>query len=482
MRGRPLRAVLSRAQGWQLLLARGIVALTILTASLAPLQSSDAPAQGLYPRSRTVIYATLQELAADNSAVMASQRIGDSWRSRGSSLAADTGLWAFRVGGAPAGQGPALVLIAGQHAREIAGPEILTRLIQRLLVDRNGDPVLGYSLSRVALWIVPLMDPDGYDEVDAGRRDWRKNTNDSNNAPGDSLRALPEGIGVDLNRNFPFGWGLTAPPDQPSGQWHGAGTAPFELDYQGPAASSEPETQAVAAFLQTTLPDVVISYHSPLATVLWPWGHRIGATPDDVPLGTLGRRLAAVYGYSGGQTSRKVGFTTGDITDWSYASIGALAYGVELDGGFRPDEAHLVVLAEETYRTIRYLLAGIAAGDRVAWTAPRITVLDASAVPLPGGSRVTITATVESSLGPITGTVTSVELAVGSPDGQTVSMTPLGAPFPAGDGMAVATIDLPAGRHVLWAFATAAGARGVPTATVVSRLPYQSWVPIVLSR
>ena len=52
------------------------------------------------------------------------------------------------------------------------------------------------------IWIVPLINPDGYvyDREDPSRF-WRKNLRDNNN---DNI--LDSCDGVDLNRNYPLGW------------------------------------------------------------------------------------------------------------------------------------------------------------------------------------------------------------------------------------------------------------------------------------
>ena len=79
----------------------------------------------------------------------------------------------------------------------------------------------------VELWLVESMNPDGQA---AGRR-----TNDNL---------------VDLNRNFPRRW---APLGQP-GDWQ----------YAGPSVASEPETQAMVAFITSIQPDLAVWYHQDL--------------------------------------------------------------------------------------------------------------------------------------------------------------------------------------------------------------------------
>ncbi len=105
-----------------------------------------------------------------------------------------------------------VVLLAAMHGNEAAPSQIL-----RALVD--GQPVVALDL-----WVVPTYNPDG---VAAGTR---KNAN-----------------GVDLNRNFPYQW------------------ADLDGSYEsGPKPASEPETQAVMAFLDEVDPAAILSFHQPL--------------------------------------------------------------------------------------------------------------------------------------------------------------------------------------------------------------------------
>ncbi|MEO7845608.1 MAG: DUF2817 domain-containing protein [Nocardioides sp.] len=107
------------------------------------------------------------------------------------------------------------VLISTMHGNEGA-----TRRILEALRD-------GPAFDGINVWVVPTYNPDG---LAAGTR---RNAH-----------------GVDLNRNFPYGW------------------VDLDGNYEsGPGAASEPETRAMMAFLEEIRPRRVLSFHQPLLGV-----------------------------------------------------------------------------------------------------------------------------------------------------------------------------------------------------------------------
>ncbi|XP_063590473.1 carboxypeptidase B1-like [Penaeus indicus] len=101
---------------------------------------------------------------------------------------------------------PVIFIEAGAHAREWVSPAAALYLVERLLESP--------SLLRNAEWrVVPLLNPDGYVYSWNHDRLWRKNR-----APS----SVPECVGVDLNRNFDFYWGVQASMDPCSDLYQGS--------------------------------------------------------------------------------------------------------------------------------------------------------------------------------------------------------------------------------------------------------------------
>jgi protein MpaA len=113
---------------------------------------------------------------------------------------------------------PATLVIGVIHGSEPAGLAVISQLRHLPLPPH------------VHLWLVPSVNPDG---LAAGKRQ--------------------NAHGVDLNRNWPTAWVHNGVP------WDGY--------YSGPRPMSEPENQAMRAFILRIKPALTIWYHQPLDTV-----------------------------------------------------------------------------------------------------------------------------------------------------------------------------------------------------------------------
>jgi hypothetical protein len=147
-------------------------------------------------------------------------------------------LLALRVCGQPSALGrlPQVKLIGGIHGNEPVSTDLLMRLLRHLLEGYGQDPGITAVVDATDLWVLPLMNPDGY-EATGGRT--RENAS-----------------GVDLNRDFPS----VADPVNT-----GVGRAP--------------ETAAVMAWAGEQRFALCASMHSGALCVVYPWGH--AHDPDD---------------------------------------------------------------------------------------------------------------------------------------------------------------------------------------------------------
>ncbi|MGR0221326.1 M14 family zinc carboxypeptidase [Agromyces sp. ZXT2-6] len=176
-----------------------------------------------------------------------------------------------------AGTGPerrGVLLVGGTHARELMNPDAIIELAVDLFVSyaTNRDLVYGGKtwpaadikliLDALDIWMVPCANPDGRVHVMTVDDMWRKNR---------ATNAGTSCIGVDLNRNADFMWGVT------EGQ---TSCSPCTDIYAGPSAFSEPETRNVKHLLDTHRIATFVDVHSFSELILWPWGHAPTQTTD----------------------------------------------------------------------------------------------------------------------------------------------------------------------------------------------------------
>ncbi len=120
---------------------------------------------------------------------------------------------------------PAFLQVDNHHAREIVTPVLGLYTIEQLTSQYGIDPDITQVVDDWEIWVNPVFNPDGYEYVYNHDNWWRKNRR--NNGGGV--------YGVDLNRNYPFGWDASC----------GGSTTPSSETYRGPSPASEQETQTM---------------------------------------------------------------------------------------------------------------------------------------------------------------------------------------------------------------------------------------------
>jgi len=243
-------------------------------------------------------------------------------------------------GGPSPDTAPKVLFTGGQHAREWISPATVMYIMTQLLTRYGTDTQVTNLLNRVAVAIVPVVNPDGYQFSWTNNRMWRKNR-----------RANTGGsFGVDLNRNWDTHWCGTGSSRNPASDTY-CGTAPF----------SEPETKSVSEWAKS-LGRVLgyIDWHSYGQLILRPFGWTSTPPPNNNALVTLGARMRSaiqsVHGklYSN-EGSWELYFTTGSSDDWCYEKMNVtLSYTIELRDtgryGFVLPRAEIIPTGQEAFQ------------------------------------------------------------------------------------------------------------------------------------
>lgn len=333
-----------RAQGYRVEIDRA------RSAQLTQPVQSAAPQAGIpgFPCYRTVAetYATLAALAETHPNLATWVDIGDSWDKVNSAGAAGYDLQALVLTNHNhTGPKPVFFLMAAIHARELVTAEIATRFAEYLVDNYGKDADVTWLLDYTEIHIVAESNPDGrvlVEEMTSSLRWWRKNTN-STTCP--NAEPTISSYGVDLNRNSSFKW------NQCQGSGCSSGQGCF-ITYRGESPASEPETQALQAYIGSIFPDqrgpadtdpapadatgLLISLHSYSELVLFPWGWSDVAAPNRTQLATLGRKFGYFTGYQVCQAGELgcIYQTDGSTDDWSYGELGVASYTFELGTDF----------------------------------------------------------------------------------------------------------------------------------------------------
>jgi hypothetical protein len=245
---------------------------------------------------------------------------------------------------------PTLLFTGIHHACEIIGVEICLALIWDLVTKYGNDSFITLVIDSSAIWIVPMVNPDGHYIVVSGIDTlWRKNCRDNNN---NSIWDPEDG--VDLNRNYDFLWHL------------GGSSDPANREYRGPYPFSENETRAIRNLALQERFIAGICFHSHREwqygeAVYYPWRWGNSWAPDSAHIRPIAESIAASIpselgsGYT--YTPIYGRATEGGLTrNWLYYAIGTFSYTIEVSRSYFPPGNMVDTICARNLRGVYYLL------------------------------------------------------------------------------------------------------------------------------
>jgi hypothetical protein len=233
------------------------------------------------------------------------------------------------------------------HAREIATPEVVMRMIDYLLNNYDTNADVHWLVDYHDIWLMPEVNPDGHHIVEAGGGGnspylYRKN---GDNVGGGGCAWPPTAsshFGVDNNRNFPFKWGCCG----------GSSGLVCDQTYRGTSAGSDPEDMAIVNKIRTLVPDqrgpgdtdpapitatgVYQNMHTNARVNLFTWGWTTTQMPNFAETNNIAAHMAAPNaggnGYPYGSIIQELYPVDGGSIDWAYGELGIAAFSTELGG------------------------------------------------------------------------------------------------------------------------------------------------------
>ena len=135
------------------------------------------------------------------------------------------------------------LILTGVHPREYAPPEVVRRWIHWLVTTKT-DVKARLLLETTDVFWIPYVNPDGRVLAETSQIYRRKNVNSEASGQQQQDVCRESEYGVDLNRNFPFRYGLD----------DGSSSSPCSEVFRGSGPASEPEVQAVIRLGEAIFP------------------------------------------------------------------------------------------------------------------------------------------------------------------------------------------------------------------------------------
>jgi hypothetical protein len=230
---------------------------------------------------------------------------------------------------------PEVRVDAMHHAREPEGMQSSLWFMLYLLQSYSTDPLAKYLLDNREIYFIPVVNPDGYvynqTTNPGGGGLWRKNRRDNGGGV----------FGVDLNRNYNDHWG-----------WDNTGSSPTTSSetYRGPSAASEPEIQAMQAFIQSRGFQTALSLHTYSNLWLYPYGYAQIYPANNAQYVEVSNLATVINHYQVGPPAFILYLANGVTCDYEHDVKGTLAWTPEIGSstdGFWPPTSRIVPLADE---------------------------------------------------------------------------------------------------------------------------------------
>lgn len=246
--------------------------------------------------------------------------------------------WAFKISDNPNENEdePEVLFTSAIHAREVITPLVVLNFVDHITDNYATDPEIQELVDSREIWIVPVVNPDGYyhneyTDPDGGGM-WRKNRRDN----GDGT------FGVDLNRNYGYMWG-----------YNDFGSSPNTSSeiYRGTAPFSEPESQNMRDFHIAHDFEIAVYFHSYGNIVFMPWAYN-NTIPEDWDIYTyIVDSISSLNGYENGIGQAGI---NGCTDDWVYGerTLKEKSYGLTYEvgnseDGFWPIPSRIPFLVDE---------------------------------------------------------------------------------------------------------------------------------------
>ncbi|CAL8294745.1 unnamed protein product [Lota lota] len=313
------------------------------------LQSSIDAQTGPSPRTHSYtnynnwdkVQSWISTISTSNPALISKQAIGSTFEGRPMTL--------LKLGKKSSSTKPAIFMDCGIHAREWISPAFCQWFVNEALSTYGSDSQMTSLLDQMDVYVLPVLNIDGYDYTHKSNRMWRKTR---------SRTSGTSCIGTDPNRNWNAGWCIT-----------GASRNPCSETFCGSKVESEVEVKNVADFLRRNKRDIkaYLTIHSYSQLLLFPYSYTFNLAAHHSELLKVAEgassALSSLYGtrYTSGPGAATIYPAAGGSDDWAYDLGVKYSFTFELRDtgryGFLLPESQIKPTCLETMLAVKYIAA-----------------------------------------------------------------------------------------------------------------------------
>jgi len=172
-------------------------------------------------------------------------------------------IWGIKLGSGKTN----IVLIGAHHGREWLTSALLMNMLENYAEAYQNGRRIGFKstdiLNQVSIWFIPMLNPDGVyiqqTNLESFPAYHQKQLLLMNEGSKNFKRWKANGMGVDLNRQYPAGWKkLNQQPSNPSYAF-----------YKGKRPLEAKEVIALTQFIKEIKPTIAVAYHTAGREIFW---------------------------------------------------------------------------------------------------------------------------------------------------------------------------------------------------------------------
>ena len=226
---------------------------------------------------------------------------------------------AIRIGSGKRG----ILINASHHAREWMTTILTMKTIEETAIAYQNDSIVKKKLDDIAVWFVPMVNPDGVTLQQLGVTEFPNNAQKLiirlNNGSTNFKQWKSNAEGIDPNRQYPSDWNNidTSQATKP-GQAYYRGKQPLQIE----------ETKAMVRLFESIKPLYTISYHTAGEIIFWHFmtNHKKGAIDQK-----MAQKFSEITGYD--LMPKEYGHFGGGFNDWILTEKNGSGVTIEIGTG-----------------------------------------------------------------------------------------------------------------------------------------------------